>query len=93
MPVISAETLTAFAAALFEKAGVGGRQAQIVAQSLIGANLRGYDSHGVMRIPFYISAIRDGRVKPAQSLRIERETPAALICDGGWDWGRFWLAI
>ncbi len=88
MPVINADLLTSFAASLFEKIGVGGRESRIVARSLIGANLRGYDSHGVMRIPFYVAAIRDGRVKPGQSLRIERETPASLMCDGGWGLGQ-----
>ena len=39
---------------------VGRREAEICACSLVGANLRGYDSHGVMRIPFYVAAIRDG---------------------------------
>ncbi|MBI3862976.1 MAG: Ldh family oxidoreductase [Planctomycetia bacterium] len=88
MPVIPAERLAGFAAALFEKVGVGQREAETCAGSLVGANLRGYDSHGVMRIPFYIAAIRDGRVKPQQSLRIVHETPAALICDGGWGLGQ-----
>jgi uncharacterized oxidoreductase len=88
VPVITAESLTDFAARLFETAGVGSREARIVSRSLVGANLRGYDSHGVMRIPFYIAAIRDGRVKPAQTLRIERETPSALTCDGGWGLGQ-----
>lgn len=88
MPVLSAEKLAGFAAALFEKVGVGRREAEICAQSLVGANLRGFDSHGVMRIPFYIAAIRDGRVKPQQQLRIVHETPAALICDGGWGLGQ-----
>lgn len=88
MPVINANSLIDFAAALFVAAGVGSREAKTVANSLIGANLRGYDSHGVMRIPFYVGAIRDGRVKPAQMLRIERETPAALVCDGGWGMGQ-----
>jgi uncharacterized oxidoreductase len=88
MPVILAENLTGFAAELFRKIGVAAREAEICAHSLVGANLRGYDSHGVMRIPFYVAAIRDGRVKPEQSLQIVRETPAALICDGGWGLGQ-----
>jgi uncharacterized oxidoreductase len=88
VPVISAKKLTDFAAALFEKIGVGRREAGICATSLVGANLRGYDSHGVMRIPFYVAAIRDGRVKPQQSLRIVHETPAVLVCDGGWGIGQ-----
>jgi len=88
VPVINAAALTTFAGALFEKVGVGNREARIVSQSLIGANLRGYDSHGVMRIPFYVAAIRDGRVMPAHGLTIVRETPAALVCDGGWGLGQ-----
>src|SRR5262245_2273668 len=41
-----------------------------------------------MRIPFYVAAIRDGRVRPANGLTIVRETPAALVCDGGWGLGQ-----
>ncbi|MSR59527.1 MAG: Ldh family oxidoreductase [Planctomycetaceae bacterium] len=88
MPLIPPDTLTSFAQALFIAAGVDPAEAAIVARSLIGANLRGYDSHGVMRIPFYIAAIRDGRVRPGQPLRIERETLAALVCDGNWGLGQ-----
>jgi uncharacterized oxidoreductase len=88
VPVVSAQTLCNFAASLFEAVGVASRDAQICSRSLVGANLRGYDSHGVMRIPFYIAAIRDGRVKPQATLRIERETAAALVCDGGWGLGQ-----
>src|SRR5260221_13983832 len=88
MHLIPPETLTQFAQSLFVAAGVSPAEAAIVARSLIGANLRGYDSHGVMRIPFYIAAIRDGRVKPHETLRVERETPAALVCDGNWGLGQ-----
>lgn len=88
MPVISEAELERFAGELFVAAGVGRREAEIVARSLVGANLRGYDSHGVMRIPFYIGAIKDGRVRPGQGIKIERETPAALVCDGNWGLGQ-----
>ena len=88
MPVISAEKLTRFAAAVFEKIGVGAHEAAICANSLVGANLRGYDSHGVMRIPFYVAAIQDGRVQPQEHLRVVKETPAVLVCDGGWGLGQ-----
>ena len=88
MPLISPDSLNDFASAMFQAAGVGEHEAEICARSLVGANLRGYDSHGVMRMPFYVAAIRDGRVKPGESLRIERETAAALVCDGGWGLGQ-----
>jgi uncharacterized oxidoreductase len=85
---ISQAELTRFAEALFVAAGVDRRESAIVARSLVGVNLRGYDSHGVMRIPFYVAAINDGRVHPGQPLRIERETPAALVCDANWGLGQ-----
>jgi uncharacterized oxidoreductase len=86
--LIQAAELTGFAEALFSKAGVDRREAEIVSRSLIGANLRGYESHGVMRIPYYVGAIRDGRVRPGQPLQVERETPAALVCNGNWGLGQ-----
>ena len=60
VPVISAQSLRDFAASLFETVGVPEREAQICAGSLIGANLRGYDSHGVMRVPQYVDFLRKG---------------------------------
>lgn len=88
MPTLTTAALTDFSAALFQAAGVNRREAELVSRSLVGANLRGYDSHGVMRIPFYIGAIKDGRVQPAATLTVEREAPAALVCDGGWGFGQ-----
>lgn len=88
MPVIPAETLTRFTESLFLAAGVSAQEAQTLATSLVGANLRGYDSHGVMRVPFYISAMKDGRVRPGTSLQVERETPALLVCDAQWGLGQ-----
>ena len=88
MPTFRAPVLEQFTHDLFAAAGVGTADARLVARSLVGANLRGHDSHGVMRIPFYIQAILEGRVRPAGTLTIERETPAVLVCDGGWGLGQ-----
>lgn len=88
MPLITPAALTAFSNALFVAAGVPAEAADMVSRSLVGANLRGYDSHGVMRLPFYIGAIQDGRVNPTAALAIEKETPAAIVADGGWGLGQ-----
>lgn len=88
MPVLSQLALTQFAAALLRAGGARDDEAGIVAESLVGANLRGHDSHGVMRIPFYVAAVQEGKLKPGERLRIERETPAVLVCDGGWGFGQ-----
>ena len=55
MPTLHAPTLLDFATRLFAAAGVPEADASVVAQNLVGANLRGHDSHGVLRIPQYVS--------------------------------------
>ena len=51
---VDAELLTRFASSLFQAAGVPEDEADLVSTSLVGSNLRGHDSHGVVRIPRYL---------------------------------------
>lgn len=88
MAVITEQPLVEFSSQLLQAAAVPKASADRVAQSLVGANLRGYDSHGVMRLPYYIQAIRAGEVDPNAGLTVLHETPAALVCDGGWGLGQ-----
>ncbi|HET6425918.1 MAG TPA: Ldh family oxidoreductase [Planctomycetaceae bacterium] len=88
MPVVTAAALTAFSEDLFRTVGCDEVGAKVVAESLVQANLRGHDSHGVMRIPFYIGKLKDGGMDPAARLTVEKETPASLVCDGGWGLGQ-----
>lgn len=73
---------------MFEAAGVPGDEAALVAGNLVGANLRGHDSHGVMRIPQYLDFLQNGHYHTGEALKVERETPAVLVCDGGWGFGQ-----
>lgn len=88
MPTVSETQLTDFARSLLRAGGANDQEASVVAESLVAANVRGHDSHGVMRIPFYINAVKQGTVQAGAELKIERETPAALVCDGGWGFGQ-----
>ena len=88
MPVVSEDVLYGFAQSLLLAGGANENESQVVARSLVGANLRGHDSHGVMRIPFYVGRIAEGVLKPGSTLRVEKETPASLVCDGGWGFGQ-----
>ncbi len=88
MTVLSEEELYQFAKALLAAGGSSQRQAEIVADSLVQANLRGHDSHGVMRIPFYLDRLEAGALKPESELEIESESPGVLVCDGGWGFGQ-----
>jgi uncharacterized oxidoreductase len=85
---IASEQLTDFVNRIFVAAGVPATDAQVVATSLVGANLRGHDSHGVMRVPQYVEFIREGSYRLNVPLKIERESPALLVCDGQWGLGQ-----
>jgi uncharacterized oxidoreductase len=88
MPSYAADVLTEFVTRLFSAAGVPESEAQIVATSLVGANLRGHDSHGVMRVPQYVDFLRTGAYRIGVDLKVEHETPAVVVCDGQWGLGQ-----
>lgn len=88
MPTMTATKLAGFAIDLLEAVGVGRDEAAIVGNSLVGANLRGHDSHGMMRLPQYIDFIERGHYRHGVELRVESETPAAVACDGQWGLGQ-----
>lgn len=60
---VSAEALSAFCAGCFEKVGLPSAHATLTAQNLIFANLRGVDSHGVIRMKVYADRIRAGGMR------------------------------
>jgi hydroxycarboxylate dehydrogenase B len=88
MPILAPAPLIELAAELLAKGGVGADEARRVAESLVAANLRGHDSHGVMRIPFYLDCVAKGEVVPSAPLTINKESPTSLVADGGWGFGQ-----
>ncbi|MCI0376546.1 MAG: Ldh family oxidoreductase [Gemmataceae bacterium] len=83
MPTLAATVLQSFAEALFRANKVPPDEADRVARSLVDGNLCGHDSHGVIRVPQYIEAIRDGRMRPGAPFTVVKETAAVLVADGG----------
>ena len=82
MPVISAEDLTAWAVRLLDAARFPPAKAQIVAESLVAANLRGVDSHGVQLLPCYIEQVESGDLNANADGRVVSESGACLVYDG-----------
>jgi len=78
---VNAEALTRFAAGIFARAGLPLDDAGVVAEVLVWANLRGVDTHGVMRIPRYIDLIENGDMNPTPAIRIRTETPASVLIE------------
>jgi uncharacterized oxidoreductase len=88
LPVLSEHQLLSFAQSLLFAGGASDEEAAIVARSLAGANLRGHDSHGVMRIPFYVGRVAEGILQPGAEVTFKNETAASVVCDGGWGFGQ-----
>jgi ureidoglycolate dehydrogenase (NAD+) len=79
---IPAADLREFTKGVFIAAGVPSEDAALEAEVLVWANLRGVDSHGVLRIPWYIDLLGRGDMNPRPSIRVEKETAATLLIDG-----------
>lgn len=82
------DDLLRFAAALLTAAGFPTDEAACVALSLTTSNLRGHDSHGIMRIPSYVAQLRKGELVPGAPLATLKETPAVLFTDAGRGFGQ-----
>ncbi|HEX6411494.1 MAG TPA: Ldh family oxidoreductase, partial [Burkholderiales bacterium] len=79
---IPAARLEAFTAACLEKLGVGSADARLVAETLVAANLRGVDSHGVVRLPHYATRLRNGTVNARPSITARRTGPSTALVEG-----------
>lgn len=68
--------------------GSNEREATLVADNLVLANLSGHDSHGVGMLPQYILAVVEKRLNVNQSVRVTGDAGAILNLDGGMGYGQ-----
>lgn len=88
MPTLDSTRLEARATRIFIAMGAPAGDAAWIATLLIRANLRGHDSHGVIRIPQYWEAVKKGQVDPKSPVTVTAETPALVRLDGGGGFGQ-----
>jgi LDH2 family malate/lactate/ureidoglycolate dehydrogenase len=81
-PRIPAAQLAAFAARAFVATGLSAGDAETVAKLMVAADLRGSDTHGVIRLPVYVRRIRDGGVNAKPDIRVVSDRPSAALIDG-----------
>ena len=55
---------------------------------LVVADLRGVDSHGVARLPRYVTGLEEGSIQPADESRVIKETKATALIDAGQSLGQ-----
>lgn len=80
--IIQADELRSLLFNIFKGLGVPDEQALIVSDSLVLANLRGVDSHGVSRGLDFINGIKIGEINPSPKIKVIRETDVSVLVDG-----------
>jgi len=70
-----------FAARLATAAGVPPSDAEILARSLVDADLHGVSTHGVSRLNIYLQRIQKGLIDPKAELVVERGFGSVLTLD------------
>jgi L-2-hydroxycarboxylate dehydrogenase (NAD+) len=77
--------LTRFVTRSFEKLGVSSNDAQIAADALVSADLRGVDTHGVIRFnpqAWYVKWLTEGSMTARPNIRVVSESSSTALIDG-----------
>ncbi|MBM7839454.1 ureidoglycolate dehydrogenase (NAD+) [Alkalihalobacillus xiaoxiensis] len=82
MPHLSTEELIALTLQQFTQAGVDQATAEAVTDVLIHANLRGVDSHGVLRVEHYLTRIKAGGINLTPNPKLTKTSCSTLLYDG-----------
>jgi LDH2 family malate/lactate/ureidoglycolate dehydrogenase len=76
------ERLAQFTTSILARLGVPADDARTVADNLVLAELRGVDSHGLIRLPIYARRVRAGAVKANPAISVKATFPAVALVDG-----------
>lgn len=72
----------AFAAAVYESAGVPSEEARFAADTLVQADLWGHQSHGLLRLAWYYARLKSGAMKATTRLHLAVDAGAVAVLDG-----------
>ncbi len=79
---IPADRLTSLVQAIFSKAGCHAPEDAQIARRLVESNLVGHDSHGVIRVSYYIDWLKKDMVRANQKVQSVFETDTLAVLDG-----------
>src|SRR4029434_7426362 len=85
MTRVNHEKLTRFVSRSFEKFGVTRGDAEIAAKVLVAADLRGVDTHGVIRFSpqaWYVKCLTEGSMTARPNIRVISESSSTALIDG-----------
>jgi LDH2 family malate/lactate/ureidoglycolate dehydrogenase len=86
--LISAKDLKQACVVLLQKGGVPADQATVIADVVVEGDLRGIESHGVLRLPSYIQRVKAGTMTARTEPKVVRERGASLLLDAQHGFGQ-----
>ncbi len=81
-PRVDAVRLADFAAAVYSGAGMPAADARLVADTLVQADLWGHQSHGVLRLGWYLDRVRNRVMNPVTKPEFVVDAGAVAVIDG-----------
>lgn len=82
------QLLRGLARQIFAATGSLEEEAGIVTDHLVEANLKGHDSHGVIRVGKYVHWMGAGHLAPNRHAEIVSDLGALVVVDGGFGYGQ-----
>jgi LDH2 family malate/lactate/ureidoglycolate dehydrogenase len=79
---VAHDRLLDFATAVYAGAGVPVADARLLADTLVQSDLWGHQSHGVLRLGWYLDRIRNGVMKPQTQPELVVDAGAVALIDG-----------
>jgi LDH2 family malate/lactate/ureidoglycolate dehydrogenase len=74
--------LAALTAGVLRANGVPAADADLLADTLVTAELWGHASHGMLRLPWYVARLRSGAMEPVTATEVLRDSGATVLLDG-----------
>jgi len=87
MPTIRSEALEEFVYRVLRAVETPEEDARIVAQHIVGSDIAGHESHGVMALPGYMRLHEKGYINTGSPFEIVKDEPAYAIVDGHRNFG------
>lgn len=85
---VQVEPLKALVSETFTRNGCSRAESDRIASRLSGANLRGHDSHGVIRVPRYANYLTDGIQVADITVDVKLENDVLTVIDGKFGFGQ-----
>lgn len=85
---ISSSAEKTFLEKVFATDGFSEHDGALLADTLVDADLRGISSHGIQRLAWYTSMIKEHIIEPKNKVKVLKETPTSLLIDANKNMGQ-----